>query len=127
MTPKALERVTHPASRACENDSNHDYFDNLRQFYLTEDLPYDYSLVVLQVKPEMQQKLKRRLQLPVPPTHVMYMEFGSEGWQRFLRREVEDGKESYYEVMKCPTPEMLQELREQKREDAAEKDKGAAK
>jgi hypothetical protein len=107
---QTLESIIHPVSLACETKENKDFFDAMRNYYLSEELPFDYALQIVPVREEMQQALKRRISMPVPPTHVMYIEFGDTGWQRFLRLEKEP-EERYYELVKCPDEKMLQEFR----------------
>jgi hypothetical protein len=117
-----LETLIHPASLACENEKTKLYFDTMRQFYLSEELPWDYEIGVYEVRRDMRDKLKRRLRVPVAPTHVMYIEFEDMGWQRFLREEAEP-EPRFYEVIKCPTPSMIEDI---KRELQSQTDADAA-
>jgi hypothetical protein len=111
-----LADLIHPASRRCENDSNRDYYDYLRMFYLTEEIPAVFRLQILEIDPKKQDALQRRVQMPLPPTHVMFIEYGEgqniEGLQRYLREEKEP-KLKLYELVKCPDEATLKEFRQQ--------------
>lgn len=111
---KVLESIIHPASKACESDKNRDYFDYMREFYLTEELPEGYRLQILVVDEEKRWPLKLRLGMPLAPTHVMYMEFRNgddiEGWQRYLREETYP-QPALYELVRCPDQETLERFR----------------
>ncbi len=117
-----LAELIHPASKACEEDYNTEYFAQIRYFYLTEKLPAGYRLEILPVREDKQWELKNKLGTPLPPTHVMYIEFkiadnedGSieiEGWQRFLREETFP-EPRMYELVRCPTREDMKIMREQ--------------
>ena len=124
---EALDRIIHPLSKACETEDNKDFFDAMRNYYLSEDMPDGYDFSLVEVKREMREALKRRLQMPIAPTHVMYIEFMGTGWQRFLREETdpETKKLRFYELVKCPSERMLREWRvmmqeEQQQSGAAE-------
>ena len=110
-----LKELIHPASRACENDENLDYFDYLREFYLTEELPDIFAMSLMPIDPKKRWPLKQRLGFPVEPTHVLFIEYGDkeiEGLQRYLREETYPDKRMY-EVVKCPDMQTLKEFREQ--------------
>ncbi len=110
-----LKDLIHPASRACENDENLDYFDYIRHFYLTEELPEEFRLQIMAIDKKKQWPLKQRLSFPVSPTHVMFIEYGEgqniEGLQRYLREE-SSPKKQMFEVVKCPDATTLKEFRE---------------
>ena len=111
-----LEEIIHPASKACENDKNADYFHYIRQFYLNETLPREYHLQLMPVAEDKQWALKERLDFPLPPTHLLYMEYKDgefiEGLQRFLREE-EYPEKRLYEIIKCPDAETLEQFHQQ--------------
>lgn len=111
-----LKDLIHPASRACENDENLDYFDYIRWFYLTEELPEIFRLQILEIAPDKTEALKKRLGYPIAPTHVMFIEYGEdnriEGLQRYLREERKPVKR-IYELVKCPDAETLKTFRQQ--------------
>lgn len=110
----ALEDTIHPASNACENERNRDYFGYIREFYLSEILPREYHAKLIEVDKEKQWKLKERLNFPLPPTHILYIEYKDgnyiEGLQRFLREETYP-KLRVYELVKCPDEETLKQFR----------------
>jgi len=110
----ALEAVIHPASAACENEENKAFFDYMRYFYLSESLPKGYRLQIMPVDRQKRWALKERLSLPLPPTHILYMEFRVEnhveGIQRFLREETEP-ETRLYELVKCPDAETLEQFK----------------
>lgn len=124
-----LAELVHPASKACEDDSNTDYFNELRLFYLHESLPKGYRMEILPVAADKQWPLRNRLGTPLPPTHVMYMEFKVadleedgleiEGLQRFLREETFP-ELRMYELVRCPSEEDLKAFRESAAEPAGE-------
>jgi hypothetical protein len=110
-----LKELIHPASRACENEENLDYFDYLREFYLTEELPDIFAMSLMPIDEKKRWPLKQRLGFPVEPTHVLFIEYGEkeiEGLQRYLRKETYP-KKRMYEVVKCPDRQTLKEFREQ--------------
>jgi hypothetical protein len=112
-----LKDLIHPVSRACENASNGDYYDYIRYFYLNEEIPQQYRVQIMQVKPNKQEALAKRAGLPITPTHVLFIEYGQsanekEVLQRFLREETKPSP-VLYEVVKCPTAQILQQFRQQ--------------
>lgn len=112
-----LRELIHPASRACENEDNTDYYDYLRYFYLHEELPKQFRLQLMEIDPKKQEALQKRLQLPAIPTHVMFIEYQGEGdmvegLQRYLREELKP-QPRLYELVKCPDAATLEEFRRQ--------------
>jgi hypothetical protein len=105
-----LDRLIHPASLACENEMRKDYFIGMRHFYLNESFPRDFKVKFFPVPEEKQWPLKRRMEFPEAPTHILYIEYKdgeyTEGLQRFLREE----EDRYFELTRCPSRKTLEKM-----------------
>lgn len=101
-----LDSLIHPASNACDDDLRHPYFESMREFYLNEPLPDGFKVKYFPIAPGRAWELAKRLEFPVLPTHILYIEYQDgeyvEGLQRFIREETSPEKRMY-EVMKCPS------------------------
>lgn len=110
-----LNSLFHPASLICDEDWRADYYAGLREFYLTETLPKSFDILFQPIPEAKQWPLKQKLELPVAPTHVMYIEYAEgeyrEGLQRYLREEQEPAPR-LYEVLKCPSRRTIEAMRE---------------
>lgn len=110
---KLLAEVLHPATKACENEMRAPYFESMRDFYLNEYFPDAFEVKIFPVQPDRRWELKQRLEFPVAPTHVLYIEYQDgqykEGLQRYLREE-EYPEKRFYELMKCPSEESMEAM-----------------
>ena len=109
-----LEKLIHPASKACENEMRAPYFEGIREFYLNETFPEIFKIKFFPVAQEKRWPLKQRLEFPASPTHIMYIEYQDgdyiEGLQRFVREESYPEKR-FYELVKCPSELSLNRMR----------------
>lgn len=122
---KLLETLIHPASKACDDGKRAMYFESMRDFYLNETFPDDFKVKLFPVQPSRRWALKERMEFPVAPTHILYIEYKDEGYieglQRFIREEASPEKR-LYEVMKCPSEASMQAMIvEAERRETAEK------
>ena len=101
-----LETLIHPSSLACEDDLRAPYFASMREFYLTENFPKTFEMKYFPIESEKRWPLKLRMEFPVAPTHILYIEYKDDGYveglQRFLRLE-EYPQRRFYELIKCPS------------------------
>lgn len=108
-----LETILHPASKACENEMRKPYFESIREFYLTEEFPESFDIKFFPIPQEKRWPLKERLEFPVSPTHIMYIEYKNgeyvEGLQRFVREE-QYPEPRFYELVKCPSEASMQAM-----------------
>lgn len=123
-----LNRIIHPASLACENEMRAPYFEGIREFYLNEYFPDDFELKYFPLNEDKGWELKNRMEFPVSPTHILYIEYRDgqykEGLQRFLRFE-EYPEPKLYELVKCPSEASMEAMRSDAERRLAEEEKGA--
>ncbi len=108
-----LEKMIHSASKACENEMRAPYFDSMREFYLNEPFPETFKVKIFPVQADRRWELKRRMEFPVAPTHILYIEYKdgeyTEGLQRYIREETYP-EPRFFELMKCPSEKAMKEM-----------------
>ena len=121
-----LEEMLHPASKACEDELRKPYFDSMRYFYLNEEFPETFKVKIFPVQKDRRWALKERMEFPVAPTHILYIEYKDgeyiEGLQRFVREENYPEKR-FYELVKCPSEASMTKMRAEAESRLAEEEK----
>lgn len=109
-----LKKLTHPASLACVNDTNRDYFD----FVLTQDLRYarDFgggytltSFAPIDAQTATMSEMGGLVKNPVPPTHQFQIDtpFDANNRSVTVMRTVAQTDGTWFIVTGCPTAEGL--------------------
>ena len=116
----AVRRVIHPASLACIDDSNRDFFD----FILANevrDRPGASSYRITRIGPAtgIADSLvpPGMFRYPVQPTHEVQIDFqrGPNRSTTVIRQIARSGA-SWFEVLPCPTPDGLEAFRRRQSE-----------
>ena len=110
----ALRRLIHPASLACMNDSNRDFYDVLFANAVKEGPRSSYRITRIGPTTGLAEKLvpAGMIRYPVTPTHEVRIDFETgPNRSKTLIRQIAMADGSWLEVMPCPTPEGLEAFR----------------
>jgi hypothetical protein len=110
----ALERQIHPASRACMNEANRDFFDFVFARALDSRPAASYQLTDVSPAPAGGPPFWPAgfARYPVRPTHQVQIDFETApGRHIALVRVIARSGGAWFEVMPCPTAEGLQAFR----------------
>lgn len=111
---EALKRQIHPASLACMNEANREFFDFIFERALDRAPAATYQLTDVSAAPAGDPPFwpKGFARYPVRPTHQVQIDFETApGRHMALVRVIAPAGGAWFEVMPCPTAEGLQAFR----------------
>ena len=105
--------LLHPATRACMDEANEEFFDYVLANELKRSIPDAYRLTVTPVADDQTLLMAGLLAYPVRPSHTLQIDFedGAYSGTTIIRYAIDDGG-AWHTVIGCPTPEAVAMFRE---------------
>ncbi len=105
--------LLHPATRACMNEANEDFFDYVLANELKRSIPDEYRLTVTPVADDETLLMAGMLGYPARPSHTLQIDFddGPYSGTTIISYAIDDGG-AWHTVIGCPTPEAVAMFRE---------------